>query len=230
MQRRVIVFLVAILAALHLFAPGLTPVLADDDDDYEELDAFVEEVVTAANEFWDASFKQMGRRYSPPKLVEASVDDRIRSKCGNSRGADHSYCPAERTVYVDYDSDDIDSFVSRWDEDQSLVIVATIGHEWGHHVQELLGLFPDDEDDDVEHGIQVELQADCLMGAFIRSYARAVDWVARSDIRDVIQSTGEVGDDPDLPRREMTHGTPDERVAAFQTGYQSGDVRACGIP
>jgi predicted metalloprotease len=193
-----------------------------------ELDEFVDETVDALNTYWTREFRPLGRTYTPPRLVKAAHNQSIRSECGNSRGSDHSYCQFESTVYVDYDSDDYVSFISLWDEERDLVIVATLGHEWGHHVQNLLGIF-DDDSGSVADSRRFELQADCLMGLFVGHYEESSDWVGRGDIRDVIRDTRESGDDPEGPEEERDHGSSEERVAAFRRGYSGADVHACGI-
>jgi predicted metalloprotease len=194
------------------------------DEDGDSLDEFVDEVIEAAGDFWTGVFKERGKRYHPPSVVKAASDQRVRSKCGNSRGAEHSYCGTDETVFLDWDSDDETSIVNLWDDDRSFVIVTTVGHEWGHHVQKLLGVFDIDT-----RSVEVENQADCLMGLFARSYAKSSDWVGRADLKDAIQDTRDSGDDPDTPARERTHGTPEQRVDAFMRGYRGKSVSACGL-
>jgi predicted metalloprotease len=203
----------------------------DDDEEFEEdgdsVDELVDEVADAANELWDAVFKERGKRFIAPRLVKASADEKIRSKCGNSRRASYSYCPADRAVYLDWDSDDETSIVNLWGDDRSFVIVTTMGHEWGHHVQNQLGVF--DVPDAASKSVQFENQADCLMGIFANNYAKTSDWVTRADFRDAIADTVESGDDPDTPMSERTHGTPDQRVEAFLRGYWAKSLSACGL-
>ena len=102
--------------------------------------------------------------------------------------------------------------------------MTTVGHEWGHHVQHLLGIFDIDT-----RPVEVENQADCLMGIFSNEYAKTSDWVGRADFRDAIRDTRESGDDPDTPTAERTHGTPEQRVEAFLRGYRAKSLAACGI-
>src|SRR5215213_8070329 len=75
----------------------------DGDEDEESLDEFVDEIEEAANAFWADVFKARGRSYRPPKLVKAPSDERVRSTCGNSRGAEHSYCATDESVFLDWD-------------------------------------------------------------------------------------------------------------------------------
>lgn len=211
---------------LALAAP---PRSASADPADQELDEFVDEVVGDLDTFWATAFAEFGRAYTPPKFVKAPAHKRIRSKCGNSRGADHSYCPSDWTVFADYDSDDEESLVSLWDDERPLVIVGTLGHEWGHHVQWLLGLMTDDDEDEGEQSIATELQADCLMGVFVRAYADRSEWVERSDLRDLERDVKDSGDAKSLDRDEMSHGTGRERLGAYRAGYQAATLQGCGI-
>jgi len=200
----------------------------DDDEEFDEdddsLEEFIDETVDAANHFWAGVFKERGKVYRAPKVVKAWSDQTIRSKCGKSKGSEHAYCAEEETVYFDMDSDDVDAFETLWDDDRAFVIVTTVGHEWGHHIQRLLGVFDIDT-----RSVEVENQADCLMGVFSNVYARTSDWVGRADLKDAIEDTRESGDDPDTPMAERTHGTPDQRVEAFMRGYRAKSVAVCGI-
>jgi predicted metalloprotease len=131
---------------------------------------------------------------------------------------------AASALYDDNDEDEETSIVNLWDDDRSFVIVTTIAHEWGHHVQHLLDVF-----DVNTRSVEVENQTDCLMGVFASSYAKSSDWVGRADLRDAIRDTRDAGEDPDTPTRERTHGTPDQRVEAFLRGYYGKGLTACGL-
>lgn len=204
------------------------PLQDDNDEDEEEqsLDEFVDETVGLANTFWAARFREIGKPYRAPKVVKAHEGQRITSLCGNSRGAEHSYCGTDETVFLnwDWDTDNDISFETLWDDDRSLVIVTTVAHEWGHHVQQLLGIF-----DISTRSVEVENQADCLMGVFIASYNQSSDWVTSADMRDAIEDTRDAGDDSGTALAERTHGTPDERVEAFMRGYRGKTLASCGV-
>ena len=138
------------------------PLVGDnDEDDEQSLDEFVDETIALSNAFWAERFREIGKPYRAPKVVNAHEGQRITSQCGNSRGSEHSYCGRDETVFLnwDWDTDNDISFETLWADDRSLVIVTTVGHEWGHHVQQLLGIFNIDD-----QSVATENQADCLMG------------------------------------------------------------------
>ena len=213
-------------------APASQVTDEDDEDDEEEdgqsLDAFVQEAAISLNTYWGALFQASGKEYVAPVLVAAASDERVNSKCGRSRGVNHSYCPADQTVFLDYDSDSPYSLETLWDDERYLVIVSIMAHEWGHHIQNVLSLYADDKNNP-RTSVDIELQADCLDGMFVRTYGRAVDWVQKADLKDTLDLTREVGDDPRTPANEMTHGSPDQRVNAFQSGYGATGLAACKL-
>jgi predicted metalloprotease len=98
----------------------------DVDEDDDSLDQFVDETIDAANDFWAGVLKERGKAYRAPAVIKAYSSQRIRSKCGKSRGAEHSYCAEDETVFLDMDSDDPDAFETLWDEDRSFIIVTTM--------------------------------------------------------------------------------------------------------
>jgi len=103
----VLVFALVFLLGSPALVPAPSVAAAQQvDEEGDTLDAFVDEVVAAANGFWRASFRDSGRAWRDPKVVRARADRRIRSQCGSSRGADHSYCPLDETIFIDWDSDE----------------------------------------------------------------------------------------------------------------------------
>jgi hypothetical protein len=96
---------------------------------------------------------------------------------------------------------------------------ATMAHEWGHVVQAQAGDLDLSED---PNGLPIdaELQADCFAGAWAAERAEANIERLRTD-------TAKAGD-PDESDIEdpHAHGTPEQRVAAFDVGLAGGPV-AC---
>jgi predicted metalloprotease len=230
---RLLTLLLALVLTIGVL-PGASPspVAAGDNESEEEeeeqsLDAFVSESAIALNTYWGGLFQAAGLEYAAPAMVVAGSTERVRSLCGRSRGVSHSYCPAERTVYLDYDSEEGWSLESLWDDDRALAMVWIMAHEWGHHIQNLLGLYADDQANP-RSSTSIELQADCLAGLFVRTYGRAVEWVADADLEDTAELVSEAGD-VGVPASQMTHGSPAQRVAAFQTGYGARGLAACGL-
>jgi predicted metalloprotease len=216
-------------------AGGLFSQALEDGDnaDERELVAFIDDLALEIDDFWKEQAPALGVAYRSPVFKKIGYRKRVRGACGKSRGVDTSYCAAEWTVYVDWDSDYDDSILSLWEDGDEIAIMLTLAHEWGHHVQNLLGLLDDERLSDIQDDgrlsdILIEDQADCLMGFFAR-HARRQGWVERGDLEHMLQNSRESGDAPDTPDNERTHGTPDERAAAFMSGYAAIDAHACGL-
>lgn len=96
-----------------------------------------------------------------------------------------------------------------------------LAHEFGHHVaDELASQLSLTE----PVGKDMELLADCLAGnwaytAYYNDLLEAGDWEEGIALLEILG-------DVDI-RTESSHGTAEERIAAFQTGYDTGDVLAC---
>jgi hypothetical protein len=128
----------------------------------------------------------------------------------------------------------------------SFVRAYVIAHEYGHHIQDLLGTInqvrtqkgPDSD------SVRLELQADCYAGMWANSAVNTKDAdgntfyseITDQDIKDAITAAGEVGDDyiqkrmgGGVDQSQFTHGTSKQRMAWFQAGYQdsSADIGAC---
>ena len=218
-------FLSALMLVLALAIaplPSAAPTARAGED--EELEAYVDEAIADLEAYWKGQAGPYGFAYSSPKIVflysgQAGHDP----SCGEMTG-DHFYCYDTSTIYLDYDSDEPWSFASLWDDGKQIVIVTTLAHEWGHHIQNLTHVA------DEMQSLEFELQADCLMGVFMR-HARQQGWVERGDLAIMIADTREAGDEPGSdPEAEDAHGSARQRQEAFLKGYQGREPSVCGLP
>ena len=153
-----------------------------------------------------------------------------RSGCGTATEAvGPFYCPNDRKVYIDLAF--YDELRKRFGAPGDFAQAYVIAHEIGHHVQNLDGVLG-------KHGnaasVQIELQADCLAGAWAKD-AEARNELEVGDIDEALNAASQIGDDT-LQKREQgyvqpetfTHGSSAQRVASFKRGYQGG-APACGL-
>jgi len=181
---------------------------------------------------------ELGGRYEPARLV--LFRDAIESACGFAESATGPfYCPGDRKVYLDVGF--FDELRSRFGAPGDFAQAYVIAHEVGHHVQHVLGiearvrqLQQARPSQAKTLSVQMELQADCLAGAWARSANRYVSLEA-GDIEAGLQAAAAIGDDriqrmagrrvsPD----SFTHGSSAQRVEAFRSGL-AGRAAACGL-
>ncbi len=213
-------------------ADSAPPLTADD-----ETSQFVAAVLGSTEDVWGEIFAAAGRRYTPPQLT--LFDGAVESACGFASAAvGPFYCPADRRVYLDTAFfRDLAALGGPGDFAQAYVI----GHEVGHHVQNLLGT-----SDRVRaaqqaggagaNGVQValELQADCFAGVWAQ-HANARDRVLEpGDVEEGLRAAEAIGDDRlqrNAGRRvtpdSFTHGSSAERRRWLQAGLDGGDPAAC---
>ncbi|MBA2538111.1 MAG: neutral zinc metallopeptidase [Deltaproteobacteria bacterium] len=167
------------------------------------------------------------RGYQTTRLVlfRGQVD----SACGTATSAvGPFYCPLDKQVYIDLTF--YDQLRKRFGAPGDFAQAYVIAHEVGHHVQNLSGKLGRGE----VHQIEVELQADCLAGAWAQG-AEKRQLVEVGDIDEALNAASAIGDDT-IQRKTQgrvqpetwTHGSAAQRSAAFKKGYQSG-VGACGL-
>ena len=100
-------------------------------------------------------------------------------------------------------------------------VVYALAHEYAHNVQFELGIL-----DAGYPVIATELHADCWAGVYARAKQDAGQLDA-TDIDEAITTAARVGDyDYANP---LFHGTPEQRVAAFQYGLSAGVPLACDV-
>jgi predicted metalloprotease len=152
-----------------------------------------------------------------------------RSGCGTAtESVGPFYCPVDRKVYIDLSF--YDELRRKLGAPGDFAQAYVIAHEIGHHVQNQLGLLRDQQ----HHSVEIELQADCLAGAWGKDADRRGELEA-GDVDEALNAAVQIGDDT-LQKREQgyvrpetfTHGTSQQRHDAFQRGFTGGPA-ACGI-
>lgn len=135
----------------------------------------------------------------------------VATACGSS-GPEHLafYCPAEETIY--YAPARVAEHDQRIGDFAQVVVLA---HDWGHHLQTLLGVDP-------AAGNAFALQADCLADAYASDAAQR-GILDPGDITEAVILAASVGDPMGTPQDiPGTHGINDDRISAFMRGYLQG--------
>ena len=191
---------------------------------------------------WNRLFPQLyNGQYREPVLV--MFDGQVRSACGFASAATGPfYCPADQKVYIDLSF--ADQLRQRFGAPGDFALAYVIAHEVGHHIQNQLGYSQRvsqarnrmSEEDANAMSVRLELQADYLAGVWAHDAKQNADLLEQGDIQEGIQAATAIGDDRlqmesqgYVVPESFTHGTSEQRVRAFTSGYQSGDASQAAL-
>jgi predicted metalloprotease len=205
----------------------------------DEMGRFVSAVLAQNEDIWGKVLpQQANRKYQPPRLVV--FDGVTRSACGTAQSAmGPFYCPNDQRVYLD--TSFFQEMQRKLGGGGDFAYAYVIGHEVGHHIQNLIGILPKvhemrqrvSERESNQLSVRVELQADCFAGVWAYNI-QAMDRIQPGDIDEALRSASAIGDDklqqqgrgvvvPD----SFTHGSSAQRTRWFNTGFKSGSMQSC---
>jgi predicted metalloprotease len=203
--------------------------------------------VNSIQNFWQTELPQVyAVQYQKADTVFFS--GQTNTGCGAAdAGVGPFYCPADKKIFIDLTF--YDELTNRFGAKGEFAQPYVLAHEYGHHVQDLLGTEAQvrraqqrDPGHAKTYSVGLELQADCYAGVWTAHAAQTRDAagkpifnsVTQQDVQDAVQAAGSVGDDviqkqagrqvdPDT----FTHGSAAQRQQWFNTGYQGGDPKQC---
>ena len=200
--------------------------------------------VNSIQSFWGSALpRQSDRDYR--EAVTTLFTGGVNTACGNaSSDVGPFYCPADEGVYLDrrFFEDMLQGRLGA--EGGAFSESYVLAHEYGHHVQNILGTMgrvrtqqgPDSD------AVRLELQADCYAGMWAKHATEAPDAdgqpyileLTDQDIAQALDAARAVGDDRIQQRSggrvnpdAWTHGSSDQRMKWFRTGLEQGSLQAC---
>jgi uncharacterized protein len=196
-------------------------------------------------DYWsDTLPAQSSASFTPEKKVE-TFSGGIGTGCGQATSdVGPFYCPNDQVIYLDTTFFDDVLEKQLGGPSGAFVEPYVIAHEYGHHIQNLLGTMAKVKTQQGPHSdsVKLELQADCYAGMWAHSATTTQDEdgnvliadLTQQDIQEAIDAATAVGDDRIQQRSgggvdsdSWTHGSSQERVQWFRTGYDQGTLQAC---
>ena len=195
-------------------------------------------------DYWEKAFGTTNGGYKPTRTI--MFQGSVQTGCGNATSdVGPFYCPTDGLVYMDLGF--FDELTTRFGaQGGPLAQAYVVAHEYGHHVQNLLGTSDRvgrDQATGPESGsVRLELQADCYAGVWTKNASRTTDARGKAlikppteaQIKVALDAAAAVGDDRIQERTQgrvspegWTHGSSAQRQQWFLAGYNSGSPRSC---
>ncbi|GAA1513623.1 hypothetical protein GCM10009741_09610 [Kribbella lupini] len=188
--------------------------------------AYYTQSVACLNKVWGPAIRKAGYPFTPPELV-VHAGQQPANVCQVSDKA--AYCA--NVIYMDANADiaDYRAFDRMWVRTRMSFL---IGHEYGHHVQDLVGImrssysrasYAASTDGRLTESRRRELQASCLSGVYLggdRSFFPAKGaWLTKW--RWLVRNRGDAWN----PTR--SHGSPTNHAYWSLRGFNTADPAAC---
>jgi uncharacterized protein len=207
------------------------------EDANERQDCRIVGVVNSVQKFWDGVFQRSNKQY--PYVDTVFFTDQVQTNCGLA-GSEVGpfYCPRDQLVYIDLGF--FDELQSRFGAgDAPFAQAYVIAHEYGHHVQNQLGVLErigNDRQGPESRAVRSELQADCYAGVWAANAVETglIEQLTQADINEGLDAATAIGDDRIQEQTQgqaspetWTHGSSEQRRRWFSRGYERKQPAAC---
>jgi hypothetical protein len=190
--------------------------------------------------FWTDKYPEAfnGQAYTPTKTVFFSqATDTAWGQATSQVGP--FYCPLDQLVYFDLDF--LVQLQEQFGATGDLAAQYIVAHEYGHHLQTLLGTSEQVSQEQQRNpdqanplSVAMELQADCYAGVWANDASARGQFEAGEVVNEAINAAEAVGDDRIQQRTQgridpesWTHGSAEQRATWFRRGFETGDPAQC---
>jgi predicted metalloprotease len=211
----------------------------------DQMGDFISASLGSMEDRWKEIFQERNGRFQPPRVV-LFRNATNGGRCGMAQSAmGPFYCPPDKLIYLDtgFFREVETRFRGCSGSACQFTAAYIIAHEFGHHVQNELGILSRVRQAQQQAGsraesnqlqVRVELQADCLSGLWANRQQKKGAFLDQGDIEAALQTATAIGDDT-LQRQaqgrvvpdSFTHGSAEQRRRWFMIGYQQGTIEAC---
>lgn len=204
-----------------------------------ELEAIICGATDDVSEYW---IDQLPLSFNVPYQDTKTVFFSGSTNTGCGRASSQTgpfYCPLDNLVYFDLDF--LVTLQNQFGATGDLAAQYIVAHEYGHHVQNVLGLNEQmreaqqaDPGRANQYSVALELQADCFAGSWARDASDRALFDDPKEVEEALNAAAAVGDDRIQQQTQgrvdpeaWTHGSSAQRVEWFQRGFQTGDPQRC---
>ncbi len=196
-------------------------------------------VALSLEQYWSTTLPDQGSTDFVPASINTFAGA-TSTGCGQATSqVGPFYCPADQQIYLDttFFADVLEGQLGGQGGD--FVEAYVLGHEYGHHIQNLLGTMSQVKTQQGANSdaVRLELQADCYAGMWTKDASDGDGILAdldQGDIQEALDSAKTVGDDriqqksgQGVDPEGWTHGSSEQRMRWFTTGYEQGTLEAC---
>jgi predicted metalloprotease len=201
-------------------------------DANERQDCRIVADINSIQAYWQGAYDG----YEPATTV--FFTDSVNTGCGLADAqVGPFYCPADKRIYIDLGF--FEELQSRFGAQGGPFAEAyVLAHEYGHHVQDLMGTLDRAQEGSGAEGgsVRTELQADCFAGVWAAHAVETglIENLTQADVNSGLDAAGAIGDDRIQEQTQgqvnpetWTHGSSEQRRRWFARGYETGDPDAC---
>jgi predicted metalloprotease len=199
--------------------------------------------VNSVQAFWDQALPDQAQVQYEPAQTNFFTGS-TNTGCGPATSdTGPFYCPTDANVYLDITFFDAMLEGQLGAKGGPFSEAYVLAHEYGHHVQDLLGTMSKvrTQQGANSDSVRLELQADCYAGMWTKFATEVEDEngevfildLTQDDINRALDAAAAVGDDRIQGRagrvnpETWTHGSANARQYWFSTGLEQGTLEAC---